>query len=293
MSMKSVLNAQRLIQLSQFHPKLQNIWYLVAAVTFSVCNHPQELPKLYHYALALSNENADIHRITLAGKCNDMVDNCMRRPDLRESIINEGFQQPSILHSTITRKFRESILKSGPLAGLPKAINGLHSLKEYTPLSLLPSVSREIDPWHASVNNCRPYMSNEESKTGTGRVEEDFEDREVAMQRGLKHWNSIYNKVSQRIINNMNSSYPDLWYYTLVHVYGPLLSNDEVLSAQETSFIVIAALVPQDVNPQLKGHLRGALNIGCHREAIEAARSLAILVAKWCGVTWHADIVKL
>lgn len=291
--MSKILTAQRLIQLSQFHPKLHNLWYLVAAVTFSVCNQPQEIPKIYHYALSLCNDDAHIHRITLAGRANDLIDQCIERPDIKCSLVNEHYLQPTPLHRELSRKFRESILKTGPLAGLPRAINGLHHLKEYTPAPLLPRVVREIDPWHAFVNNDRPYCSNEESETLTERVTETVEERDQQTQRGLKHWNSIYNKVSQRIINNMNSSYPDLWYYTLVHVYGPMLSNDKVLSAQETSFIVIAALVPQDVNPQLKGHLKGAVNIGCDREAIEAARSLAILVAQWCGVSWRGDIVKL
>ena len=85
------------------------------------------------------------------------------------------------------------------------------------------------------------------------------------IQDGLRHWNSIYNKVSTRVVNNLNSSYPDLWYYTLVHVYGPLFAFDEILSAQETSLVIIASLVPQDVNPQLRGHLKGALNIGCDK----------------------------
>ena len=80
---------------------------------------------------------------------------------------------------------------------------------------------------------------------------------------------------------------------TLVHVYGPLLSFTGALTAQETSLVVIASLVPQDVNPQLRGHLKGALNIGCDFETIEAVRRLSILVSQWSGVQWKDGIVQL
>ncbi|CAI7190213.1 BBT_collapsed_G0031120.mRNA.1.CDS.1 [Saccharomyces cerevisiae] len=120
-----------------------------------------------------------------------------------------------------------------------------------------------------------------------------IQERDHTIQNGLRHWNSIYNKVSTRVVNNLNSSYPDLWYYTLVHVYGPLFAFDEILSAQETSLVIIASLVPQDVNPQLRGHLKGALNIGCDKETVEAVRGLAILISQWCGVSWKSGVVKL
>lgn len=39
-------------------------------------------------------------------------------------------------------------------------------------------------------------------------------------------------------------------------MYGYILSNTSVLTAAESSLVLIAGLIPQDVNPQLKvGHL--------------------------------------
>lgn len=35
-------------------------------------------------------------------------------------------------------------------------------------------------------------------------------------------------------------------------MYGYILSNTSVLTAVESSFVLIAGLIPQDVNPQLK-----------------------------------------
>ncbi|CCD24353.1 Pxp2p NDAI_0D00390 [Naumovozyma dairenensis CBS 421] len=280
----SILNPQRLIQLYQFHPKLKNIWYLVAATSFSVCNEPQEIPKLYHYAMSLSDDHAKKYRVTLAHKTMELVNNPDH--DLKARLINEIYSNPSTPQLKLTQKFRDALLTSGPLAGLPRAINGLSSLKEYTPTVLLPKTP-QIDPWEAA-------MGREEPCPATMREQiHSMQDRTKIIQRGLNHWNSLYNKVSTRVVNNMNSSYPDLWYYALVHVYGPLLSFVDVLNAQEKSLIVIASLVPQDVNPQLRGHLKGALNIGCDFETIEATRRLSILVSQWCGITWRDGIVQL
>lgn len=281
--MNSILNPQRLLQLYQFHPKLKNLWYLVAATTFSVANQPQEIPKLYHYAMLLCNENANKYRVTLAHKTTELL---AKDPIDRWNAINQIYLHPSESQKTITAKIREALLKTGPLAGLPRAINGLHVLKEYTPYSLL-SDAYEIDPWEAAMGNAPPC-------SGTLRkIPEKIEDDQEIIQRGLHQWNSIYNKVSSRVVNNLNSSYPDLWYFTLCHVYGPLFSYDKILSKQETSLVVISSLVPQDVNPQLRGHLKGALNIGCDFETIEAVRRLSILVSEWCGVQWTSDIVRL
>lgn len=280
--MNQVLNAQRLVQLSQFQPHLKDLWYLVAAVTFSVCNQPQEIPRLYHYALRLQNEEFSRVKdpISLANNTCELLRTESHK--LRKSI-DEMYSQPTLRQKQLTIKFREALLKAGPLAGLPKSINVLSQLKDATPTSLLPE-NKPIDPWKAAegYEDVCPDAERRNSQ-----------NQEAITQRGLEHWNHLYTKVSTRIVNNLNSSYPDLWYYILVHVYGPILSYDEILSAQETSLMVIAALVPQDVNPQLKGHLKGAINVGCDLETIEAARSLAIMVSKWCGVTWRSDVIKL
>ncbi|TDZ21442.1 Uncharacterized protein Cob_v005653 [Colletotrichum orbiculare MAFF 240422] len=37
----------------------------------------------------------------------------------------------------------------------------------------------------------------------------------------------------------------------------------------------LAGLIPQDVNPQLKGHLRGALNVGASVDEIESGEAKA------------------
>ncbi|SMN21028.1 similar to Saccharomyces cerevisiae YJR111C Putative protein of unknown function [Maudiozyma saulgeensis] len=283
--MNNILNAQRLLQLYQFNPKLKDIWYLTAAATFSVANQPQEIPKLYHYAMLLSNENSYKYRVTLAYKTIELLS---EQPEKRMSMINEIYEKPTDLQRQVSARFRETLLKTGALAGLPRAINGLHTLKEFTPESLLPEASN-IDPWNAAMGGedpCPQIFTEREQMRHTENVNN-------VMRRGLDQWNMIYNKVSNRVVNNLNSSYPDLWYFTLMHVYGPLFSFDSILSKQETSLVVISSLVPQDVNPQLRGHLKGALNVGCDYDTVEAVRRLSILVSQWCNVKWRDGIIGL
>ena len=56
-------------------------------------------------------------------------------------------------------------------------------------------------------------------------------------------------------------------------MYGYILSNTSVLTAAESSLVLIAALIPQDVNPQLK-----VRNLSCpkfwHALRLQADNSL-------------------
>jgi hypothetical protein len=67
-------------------------------------------------------------------------------------------------------------------------------------------------------------------------------------------------------------------------MYGYVLSNVEILSAVETSYVAIAGLIPQDVNPQLKGHLKGALNSGATNEEVQAVRSICLRICEAAGM---------
>ncbi|SCU94261.1 LANO_0E06216g1_1 [Lachancea nothofagi CBS 11611] len=269
----TILNAQRLVQLAGFHPKLKNVWYLIAATTFSVCNEPQELQKLYHFAMF--NDSHPGESLKSAKMTMDLL---QTNAEKLESQVNELYEEPTVSQRIITQKLREALLKSSALAGIPKSINSLQSLKLVTPRELKPN-TEDID-----ANSSRLLV---------GTLRPTAETVEQTIQHGVHHWNKVYSKVSNKVVNNLNSSYPDLWQFVLCNVYGPLLSFDEILNAQETSLVIISSLVPQDLNLQLWGHLKGALNVGCDQETINAARNLSIVVAKWCEVRWKSDVVKL
>lgn len=167
--------------------------------------------------------------------------------------------------AVITSQIREALLKGAALAGLPKTINSLSKLKEATPQHL-----RQSEPLRTEVTS-------------------DVGSRDI----GASFFDQVYGKISKRVIGNLRTSYPDLAQYTINHVYGPLLSYTGVLGPKETSLVVVACLIPQDVNPQLKGHLKGALNNGASVEEVMSVRQMSIDICDWCGVTWNNPVAKL
>lgn len=266
-----ILTPQRL-QLLANTQHLKDVWYLIATVTLTVCNQPQEIPKLYHYALHMKHLNERPSQ-ELYDKVSKIIkkyeDIKATGTDFGYSPYNEDITNMKPLFQT-TEKFRESILKTSALSGLPKAINSMMILKDNTPSNLLRSKDQP---------NRSPIRK--------------FEDYKEIQERGINYWNKVYTKISGRVINQMSSSYPDLWVYALQDVYSPLLSYCDVLSSKETSLIVIASLVPQDVNPQLKGHLKGAVNNGVAVEAVRETRDIAMQIGGWCGVAWEGTVASV
>lgn len=256
-----ILTPQRLVSISQ-SPHLRNSWFFIAAATLSVCNMPNEIPYLYHYALKVQAQQWP-KSIATAEKSNEITNSLLQNADLLKLEDPASFA----LQQVVTSKMREALLKSVAIGGLPKAINSLMELKSVCPEPLLE---------HNQLRN---------TSIESNVIEEERE-------RGNNLWRKVYNKISYRVQSQMESSYPDLWSYAINHVYAPLFSFADILNAKETSLVVVACLIPQDVNPQLKGHLKGALNNGCTREEVNEARQLIIDLATWSGVTWKEDIVS-
>lgn len=164
----------------------------------------------------------------------------------------------------VAQKIREAILKSAALGGLPKAINSLMQLKAATPEALRETALQRSDAVQSGLDD-----------------------------RGASFFDQVYGKINKRVMGQMSTAYPDLGHYALHHVYAPLLSYTGIIGPKETSLVVVASLIPQDVNPQLKGHLKGALNNGATKEEVMQVRELAMLIANWCGVEWKNEVAKL
>lgn len=275
------LTPQKLVQLAKY-PNLESTWYFIAAATLSVCNQPQEIPKVYHYALKLAQHQ---HRHASGANQNhlELAKSAIERSHTLADLSSSGdFTNPlysEIENSTgidntqnlmsqmeISSKLREAILKSLALGGIPKAINTLMLLKNSTPL---------------------PLRATQPSRDFS--IEKTQEIRE----RGAKYWKKVYEKVSDRVTNQMHTAYPDLWYFTKNHIYGPLLSFTDVLPPSESSLVIISCLIPQEVNPQLKGHLRGAVNAGCSAEEIASCREMSLTIGEWFGIKWKEPVAKL
>ncbi|QOU20463.1 hypothetical protein BRETT_005121 [Brettanomyces bruxellensis] len=267
-----VLTPQRMLKIASSQT-LRNQWYLVAAVVMTVCNKPHEIPTIYHYAMQM-NHLQQKPSLELYQKVQSIV---QKFADIRDRGVNKEYS-PYVNGGTdsdeftTTERLREGILKTSALSGLPKAINSLMILKDTTPYNL------------------RSHTLGKESNRQPIKTLEDYNK---AQTRGRDFWDAVYGKVSHRIISQMSSSYPDLWKYAIEDVYSNLLSYCGILNHKETSLIVISCLIPQDVNPQLKGHLKGAYFNGVDVKVIRQVRELAIQLSQWCGVKWCTDVATI
>lgn len=94
-------------------------------------------------------------------------------------------------------------------------------------------------------------------------------------------------------MGSMSNSYDDLGVVAEL-MYAHVFSNVEVIGARDTSLLLIAGLIPQNVNPQLKGHLKGALNNGATVEEVMAVREIVLKICEKSG--WkgnEAEVAKL
>lgn len=272
-----MLTAERLVLLSNW-PHLQNCWHFIAAATFSVCNQPRESSKIMHFALKKSQYQNKFNQIDRETEMQLAKESLLKCEEIRKlkadgkefSSVENKFHIKEVDNFNsqfkLVSEIREALLKSIALAGLPKTINTLMDLKLCTASQLL-----------EGSRTRRNFDSSNEEVRHTGQM----------------YWDKVYGKVSKRITHQMSSAYPDLWEYTRNHVYGPLLSFNEILPPKYSSLVIISCLVPQDVNPQLKGHLKGAVNNGASFEEIESVRQLAIMISQWCGIKWKEPVVGL
>lgn len=164
----------------------------------------------------------------------------------------------------ISRRIREALIKAAAIGGLPKTINSLLELKKATPPEL-------VDEPLAYSPTARPVDIY------------DVPSSQV-LHRGQTFFDKIYGKVSKRVMGQMDRSGTEDLGLMARLMYGYVLSNTNVLTPAETSFVLIAGLIPQDVNPQLKGHLRGALNGGATVGEVRAVRSVVIEICEASGM---------
>ncbi|KKA29154.1 hypothetical protein TD95_003525 [Thielaviopsis punctulata] len=232
-----------------------NTWYLITATALSMLNRPDEIPKVYTYALS-------------------------HGPGAVDSPLKETEQL------NMTRRMREALVKSAPIGGLPKTINALLELKKATPLA---------------------FLDEPLAPSPTRRRSEVFDTPSTQLlDRGQEFFDLLYGKITQRVMGNMDQSGTEDLGLTARLMYGYILSNTSLLTPVETSYVVLAALIPQDVgylvlqldnptltskqvNPQLKGHLKGALNGGATVDNVRAVREIVIKICEASGMKRIAD----
>jgi alkylhydroperoxidase/carboxymuconolactone decarboxylase family protein YurZ len=180
------------------------------------------------------------------------------------------------------------------ISSLLQTINALLELKKVTPEELLDVPEPVSVP--DSENAC---------SSPTGRRADLYETpTSQVLQRGQAFFDMLYGKVARRVMSQMDGCGTEDLGLLARLAYGYILSSTAVLSPAETSFVMIAGLVPQDVNPQLKGHLRGALNGGATVDQVRAVRGVVVDLCRAAGMRlldpnepagfgWRSEVVDL
>ncbi|KAF2419605.1 hypothetical protein EJ08DRAFT_702784 [Tothia fuscella] len=191
---------------------------------------------------------------------------CLNRPDEIPTVFKHAVEDESreAEQLRIIRRMREGLVKSAAVVGLPKTINALFELKKATPPHLL-------DPPMELSPSGRPIDVYDTSPS-------------LILHRGQTFFNKVYGKISKRVMGQMDRSGTEDLGLVARLMYGYLLSNVSVLNEVETSWVLAAGLIPQDVNPQLKGHLKGAVNNGATVEEVRAVRECVIRICEESGM---------
>ncbi|KAI5458404.1 AhpD-like protein [Mariannaea sp. PMI_226] len=197
----------------------------------------------------------------------------LNRPDELPKIYSHALEEESSAtevngneyYLLVSRRIREALIKSSAVGGMPKTINALMALKAVTPEDLLdtPGIESRLSSRFQDIYN-----------TPAPQI----------IERGQTFFDKLYGKISRRIMGQMDRSGSEDLGLMARLVYGYILSNADVLTPVETSFVLIASLIPQDVNPQLKGHLRGALNGGASPDEVRAVRDIVIKICEASGM---------
>ncbi|ROW08998.1 hypothetical protein VMCG_02853 [Cytospora schulzeri] len=264
-----------------------DVWYIVVATALAILNRPEEIQTVYKHAIARRDHGE------------------------RDGQGDGGVSLADHEQLRITRRLREALLKTSAIGGLPKTINALQELKKVVPA----------------------HLSDEpggESPTGRRRDIYGTPSPQV-LDRGETFFNQCYGKVAERVRTSLDHCGTEDLGLAVRLTYAYVLSPAAVLSEAETSFVMIAGLIPQDgtalgeppfrgaatssaranastteqVNPQLKGHLKGALNGGARVEEVRAVRQVAVDVCRAAGMRlltgedapggwgWRAEVQNL
>lgn len=87
-------------------------------------------------------------------------------------------------------------------------------------------------------------------------------------EKGLRKLEEVDGKGGQNVIDSLKDIAPDLGKYIIEFAFGEIYCRSH-LGLKEREIATVSALVAKGgCEPQLKVHIKGALNVGCSKEEI-------------------------
>ncbi|CAO3681485.1 unnamed protein product [Rhizopus stolonifer] len=209
----------------------------------------KDISKDYWYLTAISAISSANHPKDVECLYNVIYEHINQLPDKSQTEKNQ-------IMANIVLKLREGALKSHSIIGFPKTMNILKQLADITPdciKSLLPTKPlRDEANWPGVLY----YRSAGE---------------------GL--FNQTYGPLSEKTYQVLYDSHPDLAHVALYLHYGTVYGELSIVSAKETSLILVATTMIQNVLPQLKSHKIGAIHNGATEQEVKDVESLIVELA--------------
>ncbi|OZJ04255.1 hypothetical protein BZG36_02466 [Bifiguratus adelaidae] len=176
------------------------------------------------------------------------------RPDSIGPLVRLYFEQEKPKHGDddkLVIAIREALLKSWPLCGFPRVLNGMKAAMEALDEDLKFRLPTQPSP--ARLNHTKEKLESD-------------------LERGKAFFDQIYSRHSNTVTDNIHGWCPDLVPMIQQYGYGSILSDFAVLGPQETELAVVCALIPMSV-PSQQGDfdLQESLNIVTRLQAMNQA----------------------
>lgn len=233
----------------------EDIWYLVVAASLVLLNRPDEIQTVYNHAIGPGHGAVGLQNGGAA-----LTDD---QEQLR-----------------IARRLREALLKTSAIGGLPK-VSQPASQQTSRAQTRAAACPQSIHPSSLGVSTCRyaqatspnpPQSTNTRPQTinalqslnkavpahladapfgdsPTHRRRDMYDTPTAAvLDRGQVFFDQCYGKVAERVRTSLDQSGTEDLGLAVRLTYGYVLSPTGILSEAETSFVMIAGLIPQDVS---------------------------------------------
>lgn len=155
----------------------------------------------------------------------------------RPASVGESAGTESLSHIWV----EEVILQSYLFCGFPRTLNALSAWREIVPLA----------PVDRGGSSSLDHIMRQDTENS---LESYYSEGEISCRR-------IYGKSYERLRGNIRALHPDIDYWMIVEGYGKVLSRP-ALPLEYRELCIVSACAAAEQLPQLRSHLRGAINLG-------------------------------
>ena len=218
-----------------------------------------------------------------------------------------GARDPALVTEALTvaasrcnpKEVDELLLMSCFVTGFPAGLAALRQWADLRPQDAGPhnGANAEQAVAHTNADGGEPGAPGEEADapdTSSGHVANadapDAEHRHAATadpaaatsRRGEEACRAVYGSRYDALLAHLSGLHPDLPGLVVDYGYGALMSRPG-LALRTRELCLVAMLVPWRAEPQLRAHLRGALETGASAQEVEAAVRAGCAAARSAG----------